>query len=114
MYTHTHTLTALHDAAEDGVVSVERAAVPAVVAELVLALADPLLGAFPDGAHEVRVALAELPLLVHQARNVVTYHPCPQSPDVPAGEGRAEGHTMSPCHILNRHIVFTPKKHPQG
>ena len=92
MYTHTHTLTALHDAAEDGVVSVERAAVPAVVAELVLALPDPLLGALADGLHDVRVPLAQLPLLIHQAGNVITDHTRTQRTYVPA-----HTHTHTAC-----------------
>jgi len=83
-HTHTHTLTSLHHPAKHSVVPVQRAAVPAVVSELVLALLDPLLGALADGLHEVRVALAQLPLLVHQAGNVVADHPSTQRPDVPA------------------------------
>lgn len=64
-------------------VPVQRAAVPAVVSELVLALSDPLLGSLPDGLHQVWVPLAELPLLVHQAGNVVADHPSSQRSDVP-------------------------------
>lgn len=64
-------------------VAVQRAAVPAMVSELVLALSDPLLGALTDGLHDVWVALAELPLLVHQAWDVVTDHTGPQRTDVP-------------------------------
>lgn len=52
-------------------VAVQRATVPAVVSELVLALSDPLFGSLADGLHDVRVALAELPLLVRQAGDVV-------------------------------------------
>lgn len=80
---HTHGLTPEQDASKDGVVAVHCAAVPAVVSELVLALSDPLLGALTDGLHDVWVALAELPLLVHQARDVVANHTGPQCPDVP-------------------------------
>lgn len=65
-------------------VSVQRATVPAVVSELVLALPDPLLGSLADGLHQVRMPLAELPLLVHQAGNVVTYHPSTQGSNIPA------------------------------
>lgn len=42
------TLTALHDPAEDRVVTLDCAAVPAVVSELVLALTDPLLSSLAD------------------------------------------------------------------
>ena len=66
-------------------VAVHRAAVPAVVSELVLALSDPLFGPLTDGLHQVRVPLAQLTLLVHQARNVVADHPSTQRPDVPMG-----------------------------
>lgn len=54
-----------------------------MVSELVLALSDPLLCAFADGLHDVRMALAELPLLVHQSWDVVTDHTGAQSTDVP-------------------------------
>lgn len=56
-----------------------------MVSELVLALSDPLFGALADGLHDVRVALAELPLLVHQAWDVVADHTGPQRSDVPEG-----------------------------
>lgn len=65
-------------------VAVQCAAVPAVVSELVLALSDPLFGAFADGLHNVRVALTELPLLIHQAGDVVADHTGPQRTNVPA------------------------------
>lgn len=65
-------------------VSVQRAAVPAVVSELVLALLDPLVGSLADGLHQVRVSLAELPLLIHQTGNVVTNHPSAQGSNIPA------------------------------
>lgn len=41
-------LTPQHYPPEDGVIAVEGAAVPAVMAELVLALVDPLFGAFAN------------------------------------------------------------------
>lgn len=69
--------------AEHRVVPGQRAAVPAVVSELMLALPDPLFGSLADGLHQVRVALAQLALLVHQAGNVVTDHAGPQRSDVP-------------------------------
>lgn len=77
-------LTSEHHAAKDGVVPLQRAAVPAMVPELVLALYDPLFGALSDGLHQVRVELAQLPLLVDQPRNVVADHPGAQRSDVPA------------------------------
>lgn len=64
-------------------VAVQCAAVPAMVSELVLALSDPLLGALTYGLHDVWVALAELPLLVHQAWDVIADHTGPQCTDVP-------------------------------
>lgn len=82
---HTAAPTSQHHPPEDGVVPVQGAAVPAVVTELILALTDPLLGSLPDGLHDVGVPLAQLPLLVHQPWDVVTDHPRPQRPDVPAG-----------------------------
>lgn len=45
---------------------------------------DPLFGALSDGLHQVRVELAQLPLLVDQPRNVVADHPGAQRSDVPA------------------------------
>lgn len=65
-------------------VPVHRAAVPALLPELVLALFDPLFGSIADGLHQIWVLLAELPLLVHQTGNVVTNHSGAQSADVPA------------------------------
>jgi len=56
-----------------------------MVSELVLTLSNPLLGAFADGLHDVRVALAELTLFVHQARDVVTDYAGPQCTNVPEG-----------------------------
>lgn len=78
-------LTSQHHPAKHCVVPFQRAAVPSVVSELVLALLDPLFGALSDGLHQVRVALAQLTLLVHQAGNVVTDHPSTQRSNVPAG-----------------------------
>ncbi len=54
-----------------------------MVSELVLALSDPLLRALTDGLHDVWVALAELPLLVYQAWDVVADHTGPERTDVP-------------------------------
>lgn len=76
--------TSEHDAAKDSVVPVQRGAVPAVVAELVLTLPDPFSGALAHRAHDVWVPLAQLPLPAHQARDIVTDHSRPQGPDVPA------------------------------
>lgn len=77
-------LTSQHHPAKHRVVPVQRAAVPAVVSKLVLTLPDPLFGSFTDGLHQIRVLLAQLPLLAHQAGNVVTDHPSTQCSDVPA------------------------------
>lgn len=59
-----------------------------MVPELVLAFPDPLLGALADGLHDVWVALAELPLLVHQTRDVVADDAGPQRTDVPEDAGK--------------------------
>lgn len=84
---HVAGLTSEHHPAKHCVVPLQRAAVPAMVPELVLALHDPLLGALPDGLHQVWVELAQLPLLVHQAGDVVADHPGTQRADVPASSG---------------------------
>lgn len=68
-------------------VPVQRAAVPAVILELVLALPDPLLGSLAYGLHQVWVALAQLALLVDQARNVVADNAGTQRSDVPRMDG---------------------------
>lgn len=80
----TTRLTSEHHTAKDRMVPLQRAAVPSMVPELVLALYDPLFGALSDRLHQVRVELAQLPLLVDQARNVVADHPGAQRSDVPA------------------------------
>ena len=81
-------------------VAVQRAAVPTVVSELVLALSDPLLGALADGLHDVWVALAELPLLVHQAGDVVADNPGPQRTDVPDNAEKIQDtFQLNPCHL---------------
>lgn len=77
-------LTSEHHPAKDRVVPLQRAAVPSMVPELVLALHNPLFGTLSDRLHQVWVELAQLPLLVHQARNVVADHPGAQRSDVPA------------------------------
>lgn len=58
-------------------------AIPAVVAELVLALRDPLLHPGSDGLHHLGVLAAELALFVHQARDVVAHHLGAQGAHVP-------------------------------
>lgn len=80
---HKRGLTSQHHPTKHCVVPVQRAAVPAVMLELVLALADPLFGSLAYGLHQVRVALAQLALLVHQAGNVVADHTGTQRSDVP-------------------------------
>lgn len=64
-------------------VTVQCAAVPSMVSELVLTLSDPLLGALANGLHDVRMALAELPLFVHQTWDVVTDYTGSQSTNIP-------------------------------
>lgn len=63
-------------------------AVPAVVAELVLALGQPVLGAGADGLHHPGVLAAQLPLLVDQAGDVVAHHLGAQRAHVPAQRER--------------------------
>ncbi len=77
-------LTSQHHSAKHCVVPVQRAAVPAMVSELVLALFDPLFGSLANGLHQIRVPLAKLTLFVHQAGNVVADHPSTQGSDIPA------------------------------
>lgn len=77
-------------------VTVQRAAVPAMVPELVLALSDPLLGALANGLHDVWVTLAQMPLLVHQAWDVVADHTGPQCTDIP---DRAQGERLMRDHL---------------
>lgn len=79
-------------------VTVQRAAVPAVVPELVLALSDPLLGALANGLHDVWVTLAQMPLLVHQAWDVVADHTGPQGADVP--DQTKEGNILKTIQIV--------------
>ena len=68
-------LTSKQDPAEEAVIPVQGVAVPAVLAELVLALCCPLGHAQADGTHHVRVSVAQLPLAAHQAWHIVTHHP---------------------------------------
>lgn len=65
-------------------------AVPAMVAELVLALGNPVLGPRADGLHHFGVLAAQLALLVHQTGDVVAHHLGAQGAHVPA-EGRGGG-----------------------
>lgn len=64
-------------------------AVPAVVAELVLALRDPVPDPGADGLHHLWMLAAQLALLIHQTGDVVTHHLGAQGPHVPA-EGTEE------------------------
>lgn len=59
-------------------------AAPAVVAELVLALRDPVLHPGTDGLHYFGVLAAQLALLVHQTGDVVAHHLGAQGAHVPA------------------------------
>lgn len=77
-------------------VTVQRAAVPAMVPELVLALSDPLLGALANGLHDVWVTLAQMPLLVDQAWDVVADHAGPQCTDIP---DRVQGERLMRNHL---------------
>ena len=63
-------LTFEHDLAEHGGVATGRAAVPSVVQELVLALADAHLDALADADHDIRVLAADASLLADQAGDV--------------------------------------------
>lgn len=96
------TLTPEQDTSKDGVITVQCAAVPPMVSELVLALSDPLLGALADGLHDVWVALAELPLFVHKAGDVVTDYTSSQSPDVPES---ARNNKVWRC-CMKRSVIF--------
>lgn len=82
-FPHTRRLTPQQDTSKDSVVTVQCAAVPSMVSELVLALSDPLFGSLPNCLHDVRVALAKLPLLVHQAGDVVTDYTGTECADIP-------------------------------
>lgn len=82
-FPRTCRLTPQQDASKDSVVTVQCAAVPSMVSELVLALSDPLFGSLPNCLHDVRVALAKLPLLVHQAGDVVTDYTGTECADIP-------------------------------
>lgn len=99
-------LTSQHHPAKQSVVPLQRAAVPAVMSELVLALFDPLFGSLSDGLHQVGVLLAELLLLVHQ--DVVADHPSPQRPDVPANTASTVVSVTSGRHTS---IIFLHQEH---
>lgn len=77
-------LTAQQQPSEQLVVAGRGVAVPAVVAELVLALGQPVLGAGADGLHHPGVLAAQLPLLVDQAGDIVAHHLGAQRAHVPA------------------------------
>lgn len=84
-------LTAQQDAAEQALPPLQGAAVPAVPAELVLALGRPGGHAAADGEHGLGVPAAQLPLPAHQPRHVVAHHPRrAHGPHVPAG-GKRQG-----------------------
>jgi len=84
-------LTAQQDAAQQALPPLQRVAVPAVPAELVLALGGPGGHAAADGEHGVGVPPAQLPLAAHQARHVVAHHPGrAHGAHVPAGEGEGQ------------------------
>ena len=81
-------LTAQQQASEQVVVPGRGVAVPAVAAELMLALGDPVLHPGPDDLHHSGVLAAQLALLVHQPRDVVTHDLGAQGAHVPAERRR--------------------------
>lgn len=97
-------LTAQQDAAEQALPPLQGVAVPAVPAELVLALRRPGGHAAPDGEHGLGVPPAQLPLPAHQARHVVAHHPRgAHGAHVPAeGRGRAAPGAAAPGATLHR------------
>lgn len=68
-------LTSEQDSAKEAVVPVQGVAVPAVLAELVLALGRPLGHAQANGTHHIWVSVAQLPLAAHQSWHIVAHHP---------------------------------------
>lgn len=73
--TRRRRLTSEEDPAKEAVISVQGVAVPAMLAELVLALCCPLSHTQANGTHHVWVSVAQLTLAAHQAWNIVTHHP---------------------------------------
>lgn len=69
------TLTSEQDPAKEAMVPVQGVAVPAMLAELVLALCCPLSHSQANGTHHVWMSVAQLPLAAHQAWHIVTHHP---------------------------------------
>lgn len=92
------TLTAQDDSSKHGVVSLQRAAIPSMMSELVLAFPDPLFGSLSYGLHEVWVSLAQLSLLVYQTWNVVAYDPSTQRANIPVGTHIDRLFTMRNMH----------------
>lgn len=76
-------LTAVQEFAEHPVFPRYSVAVPALMAELVLTLADPLVHSAADRLHHPGVLPAHLPLFIHQTRDVVAHHLRAQSAHVP-------------------------------
>lgn len=68
-------LTSEEDPAKEAVISVQGVAVPAMLAELVLALCSPLSHTQANGTHHIWVSVAQLTLPAHQAWHIVTHHP---------------------------------------
>jgi len=64
-------------------VSVQGAAVPAVMAELMLALSNPLFSPATDRLHDVWILLTQLSLFIHQPGNIVTDHTCTKGSNIP-------------------------------
>lgn len=84
---HKPALTTQQQPSKQVVVPRRGVAVPAVVAELVLAFGNPVLGPRADGLHHFGVLAAQLALLVHQTGDVVAHHLGAQGAHVPAGGG---------------------------
>lgn len=64
-------------------ISVQRAAVPAMMTELMLALSDPLLSSAPNRLHDVWILLTQLSLFIHQPRYIVTDYTSPEGANIP-------------------------------
>lgn len=84
-------LTSQRQPSKQAVVPGRRVAVPAVAAELMLALKDPVLHPGAHDLHHLGVLATQLALLVHQSGDVVAHHLGAQGAHVPAGRRRRKG-----------------------
>lgn len=64
-------------------VSVQGAAVPAVMAELMLAFSNPLFSPTPNRLHDVWILLTQLSLFIHQPGNIVANHTGTKGSNIP-------------------------------